>query len=305
MNGLRARWGCSLIGTPDTEASHAAGGRWLAALIDERGGTMQTREPKIRPPTRAEAPPRWRSRRWLVAALAGATAVIAIVVAIALAGGGNEESADVVSPGTTIPAETTDSSGMVLPDVAADGSNVGEAFEVAFNSHDSELLGSLFAVDADVRLAVGGVTSLDVLLTSADEVNPVLGTQVEMGECSGSAGRVQCNSVGVTYDWLKPLVQSPINRQMTFTVEEGLITKLRSDLVHVDEPGETRPRESQQFSRAGVAMAAFKAWTIENYPEEADRIWIDDQVTQPSFMETADAAELAMTLGQEYVASLP
>ena len=277
----------------------------LLALIDERSRDMQKIETVIRPQPRPEPPP-GRPRRWLVPALAGAAVIIAaVVVTVMLLGGSNDERApDVISPATTVPTETPESSGTVLPVVAADGSNVGEAYEVAFNAHDSELLASLFTVDADVRMAVGGVTSLDVLLASAEEVNPVLGTQVEMGECSASAGRVQCTSVRVTYDWLKPLLESPVNRQMTFTVEDGLITKLRSDTVFVEEPGETRPREAQQFSQAGVVMAEFKAWTFENYPEEADRMWIADQVTQPSFMETAEAAELAMTLGQEYVDSL-
>lgn len=183
-----------------------------------------------------------------------------------------------------------------LPDFSTDLSKVGEALTQAMATYDPEVFLSLFADDAVLRTAnetfspkelrAAGVLDSQATVFQYDRGwARTMNQQQVYSLCEVNGDRVGCAMV-MTSDFLAP-IHPPVEYQAGIQVVDGQIVLLWLS-------GGSGPHD--------VVVGAFQAWTYENYPDEAELMWVYEWDSLE--IATAESALLHLELGTEYVESL-
>ncbi len=262
----------------------------LFADVEQRSGKMKTYE-DVREVRDVESPTQPRGPRWrgpLIAATAAAVALLIVGAGFWLFADGSRE-----APVVDEPVPTT-----LVPELTSELSNFGEALTAAHNADDPEVFLGLFAEDAEFQAFGSGGLTPDEIRTAG----PLSGTashfqydrgwtrimnqRYDYSSCQVNGDRVLCD-LTVTSDWLKPLYGPEPNTIAAQVRDRKIVLFVISG---VDDP-------------TNDIRADFHDWTRENYPEEAELMWINDweDVEVP----TEESALLHLRLGEEYVQLQP
>jgi hypothetical protein len=237
----------------------------LFANVEQRSGTMKTYQ-DVSEVRDVESPTQPRGPRWRGPLIAATAAVVALLI---------------------VGAPTT-----LVPDISPDLSNFGEALTAAHNAADPEVFLGLFAEDAEIRLdnqaltpdevrAAGPLPGMGSNLQYDRGWITTMNQRYDYSSCQVNGDRVLCDMT-VTSDYLAPLLPPDPHTVAAQVLEGEIVLFVVSGL----------------FSVVDDIMADFQDWTQDNYPEEADLMWVNDW--EAVEVPTEESALLHLRLGEEY-----